>query len=328
MAFDWFNFLRRERIFFITEGKNVKRGNINTKCPMCGSQDPSEHMGMDLRTGEWGCWRDPEHRGIDPTRLIQAFLRCSFDHAKSIAEEEVIADDVPVEDLLKRIQADDPTPPRPRARIEVVKYPPDIKPIAAEGARARFLDYLAEDRGFGKDAWEVTKKYDLMCALTGDFAHRLIIPFYFEHSLVGWTGRAIAEAKNRYRSFPESEVVKSIIYNYDKASAGGRQLFIVEGPLDTIKHDFYISRNFDTAVGLLGVAYLDRQISLLLKLCAKFEKIVILLDPNALHVAMRLQASLAMFDTSIANVPSGVEDPGELTGEQSIALADATWSSR
>src|SRR5271166_3036315 len=61
--------LRTYGIHFVTAGSNVAAHHINIKCPWC-SHDPSEHLGIDLRTGMWGCWRDPAHRGRSLNRLL------------------------------------------------------------------------------------------------------------------------------------------------------------------------------------------------------------------------------------------------------------------
>jgi len=47
--------LDRLEVQYITEGPNCKRGWVNVRCPFC--DDPSEHLGMNLETGAFNCWR-------------------------------------------------------------------------------------------------------------------------------------------------------------------------------------------------------------------------------------------------------------------------------
>ena len=96
MNFDWLAFVKRHRIPFIEEGKNVARDHINIRCPFCGAGDPSHHMGLSLVDSRWACWRSPDHRGADPVRLGAALLHMS----RSEARVEMDAKDVvPVHSL-------------------------------------------------------------------------------------------------------------------------------------------------------------------------------------------------------------------------------------
>jgi len=71
-------------VHFVTEGKNTKRGNVNVKCPFCGNDDPSEHMGIELSTAKWGCWRNNSHRGKNFAFLLKELLGISFKDAARI----------------------------------------------------------------------------------------------------------------------------------------------------------------------------------------------------------------------------------------------------
>jgi hypothetical protein len=64
---DWRQLLTDNRVPFIERGPNVKRGEINIRCPFCGSADPSYHMGLNLDSGWWSCWRNKDqHSGKSP----------------------------------------------------------------------------------------------------------------------------------------------------------------------------------------------------------------------------------------------------------------------
>src|SRR6185436_20537355 len=87
MAIDWRAFFRRHNIDYVTSGPNASKGRLQIKCPFCGQDDPSEHMGVSIRGKGWSCWRNAGHRGVSSERLIQALLRCSSEEAKRLIGE-------------------------------------------------------------------------------------------------------------------------------------------------------------------------------------------------------------------------------------------------
>ena len=74
---DVLTFLDHNRIPYRTNGPNCAKGHVVIKCPFCGDEDPSEHLGIQLSTGYWGCWRNSSHRGRRPHRLIMRLLGCN-----------------------------------------------------------------------------------------------------------------------------------------------------------------------------------------------------------------------------------------------------------
>ena len=201
MKFDWQRFCTEHQIHFVTSGPNTGRGRISVKCPWCGESDPSEHMGLSvaIENPVWGCLRNPEHRGANPRRLVQRLLRCSFNQAVSIVEAQnrIVPDDFdtfllsqkPRQEAAK-VTFEIPRPKEFRDFEKLSKY------------TMRFLEYVGEDKGFGKDAITVCKTYELYYALTGDFAWRIIVPVYdLDKKVRNWVGRAIhPDASLRYRT--------------------------------------------------------------------------------------------------------------------------------
>src|SRR5258706_108308 len=84
---DWRRFLEENNITFVDRGPNTKRGEVSIQCPMCGQDDPSEHLGINLQTGKWGCHRDANHRGKASRTLIKAILGCSSQQAGLIVKQ-------------------------------------------------------------------------------------------------------------------------------------------------------------------------------------------------------------------------------------------------
>ena len=321
MSFNFVSFIRQHHISYIERGPNVARGHINIRCPFCGPRDKSEHMGIELATGHWGCWRDSFHRGKKPQRLIQALIRCTWEEANTLAEAGI--GPAPAADLRSRMDQLLITTPA-RAKLAALPFPDEFfQPSMRRGRR--FLDFLA-DRDFAfDDAEAIVEQYALHAALSGRFAHRLILPFVQGNRTVGWTGRAIAEARLRYISFPDSEVVKQILFNYEQAKEGGRALFIVEGPIDCLKVDFYGQSVGFRAVATLGVNTTPAQVALLFELAPRYDDTFLLFDPAACLQAFRLLPHLSRLGVKQLRLDSvsKAEDPGALYPDEVLSTLKA-----
>src|SRR6516162_5304184 len=100
--FSWEHFLDSRGIPYQTSGRNVARGNIVLHCPFCGSADESFHMEISVTGKGWRCFRRPgEHKGRNPTRLVQAILGCSFHNAALITGQSVYLPG----DFMERVKA-------------------------------------------------------------------------------------------------------------------------------------------------------------------------------------------------------------------------------
>jgi hypothetical protein len=75
------------------------------------------------------------------------------------------------------------------------------------------------------------------------FDDRVIIPFWYEERVVGWTARKVREGKPKYLSDQHPHFV----FNLDSVTQNQRYLFVVEGPFD--------------ALAVNGVALLHNEIS-------------------------------------------------------------------
>lgn len=311
--FDFESFFRREGIPFITEGRNVASGNINIHCPLCGDQDPSEHLGIHLKTGSWGCWRNSDHRGKSPVRLIRALLGCSWEQAEVVAADDDIVEDQTWAELEESVLSLD-QPEEGIEELKEVRLDRGVLPIneLAGNARRAYRRYLAK-RGFLCGVKELEDQYQLRGATFGDWKWRLILPFISDGKMVGWTGRSISKrARLKYLSYPGSSAVKQILFNEDNAvSAGGRVLVVVEGPLDCLKVDFYGQASGFRSVALLGVHPTTAQVNRLARVAPRFDDILILLDMDAVARALDLCGRLAALNPVIG-ILSAHNDPGDI----------------
>src|ERR1700692_1157718 len=301
---DWIQFFDDHSIPYVRGGKNTKRGEASVRCPWCGDDDPSQHLGVSLTTENWGCLRNGAHRGHSPYRLISGLAGCDFDAAKALARAYSASNAETLGQALATLTATS-EPPKPVV-YEVAEYPPESRAIRATGITGRFWRYLAS-RHFD-DVERLVGTYGLRCCLTGQWKDRVIIPLFNEGELLGWTARAIQPTINAPRYLSSSQVVKKIIFNEDKLRAGGDLLFVVEGPFDALKLDYYGA----PATCLFGASISMDQIYALNQLRKVFKKVVILLDKDAIEQAFAVSDWLQAPNVVIGALPWGAKDPGEI----------------
>lgn len=304
---DWIGLFDSNSIEYTSRGPNTKRGEISIKCPYCGDDDPSMHMGISLTKEAWGCHRNATHRGKSPIRLITALLNCSVSQAKLIAAQYGVADPASF-DTLPALNLTSEAPSPVKAPL---KLPPEFRAISHFD---RFWRYIAH-RGF-EDAGGVIAEYRLKCAVSGRFKDRVITPFYQGGQLIGWTGRAIINPVSAPRYLSSGAEVKKTIFNEDELREGGELLFITEGPFDAIKVDFYGQELGARATCTFGTSFTVDQIAIISSL--PFNLKIILFDNGAIEQAW------SVFDwlprSVVAKLPDGVDDPGDMSENQIVEL--------
>jgi hypothetical protein len=125
------------------------------------------------------------------------------------------------------------------------------------------------------------------------FQNRLIIPFLYEGKIVGWTARAINDAKPKYLS----EQQPGYVFNLDQQNPHDRAFVIVcEGPMDAISID---------GCALLGAEIKDQQNWLLKRLNRE-----IILVPDRDHEGHKTVEQALEFGWSVSmpEWPDSVKD--------------------
>lgn len=311
--------LDEHRIEYVTRGKNVSRGEVNIQCPFCGSADPSHHMGINLESGWWSCWRNANHRGKSPLRLLVALLRIPYWQARELAGlGKDYVDPDGFSSVVQRLRDGwGTTVQAEQAEARVLRLDRDFRPVDGTYATRRFEDYLCDVRGFDRrDVPDVCLDYDLHCATGGTWAGRLIMPYYMDGQLVTWTGRAIGRAEVRYKDLSVDESLlapKHTLYNHDALIEGGRVLVIVEGPMDAMKLDFYGRPYGVRAVGLSTNSMQDDQAYLLAESCQQFDRLGVMMDrASAVSIAdsMRMRNALSFLGRPVQSLlpPGGAKD--------------------
>lgn len=329
-TFDWIDFLTREGIPFALSGKNVKDGNVNIKCPWC-LDDPSEHLGVNLTTGLFSCWRDNFHKG-NAYALIRQLLGCTFNEAKSLYDsqnKEIINDDF--NKLLNNEFFLEPAIENEDKNAFNLKKLNTFCNIKNDHKHSLFIKYLVDRKFDKKDIDNLVQRYGLMSCFTGRWYYRIIIPIYELNTLCNWTGRHIGNSELRYLSLSsrfsektssENPVapfnIKELLLNYDLISKGGDVLVICEGPFDSIKLDFYGHKHGLMSTCLFGLGISSRQLYLLKDLSYRFNKIVLLLDNNAEIQTLNMYSVLSenINNISCFNTYEGYKDPGEFSKKE------------
>lgn len=323
-AFDWRALLDKERIPYIERGANVKRGEINVKCPWCGAADPSHHLGLNLTSGWYSCWRQRQgHSGKSPLRLLMRLLSIDYGAARALAglgDDYIDPEgfDALAARIMGRTGAIVPPPPLPKLTLD------EYLPIRDEPLTRRWYDYLY--RRYFDDVEEMCEKYNLRASRR---TARVIMPYTLEGAIVAWTGRAIGPSAIRYLDLERDASivpVKETLYLFDHANVGGEVLCVVEGPIDALKIDAYAGEFGMHAVALSTNSIAQEQLFLLEELAEKYNEVLVIMDSKTEYGfvdSMRLKSELATLSAmvSIRETPFARSDPGELRPSEVRAWA-------
>jgi hypothetical protein len=322
MRLNWKQVCEQNGVPYVEKGPSVVRGNVAIKCPFCADDDPSHHMGLSLNESRpsWGCWRNPAHRGNNPMPLLVQL----FGNARARQIVQLAGKSFPDE-------------PRPfslaRAAPSLVstglRLPSEFKPLAGGHtlSAAPFLRYL-HDRGF-EDAEGVAERHELHYCLSGDFKHRIIYPVVADDRLVDYVGRSIKSSETlRYRA-SEARAIKHVVGGLDlldleKARKKIQVLFIVEGPFDLMKLDWWLRDEKCAVLCTFGTAVTnDQQILLahLLRSLPTALRTCIVFDKGAEMQGAAFAASLSeLSNRRVLCRTCEADDPGEITRGQAFRL--------
>jgi hypothetical protein len=174
--------------------------------------------------------------------------------------------------------------------FEVRALPPDTKPIGdwldeMPEKLLPVLEYIAHRKMY-------LDYYDFHWTPKIGFSNRLIIPFYKDGACVGYTARAINDAKPKYIS----EQQPGYVFNLDRQDNNREFVIVCEGPFDAISID---------GCALLGAEIKDSQNWLLKQLNKE-----IVLVPDKDHEGPRTVEQAIEFGWSVSmpDWPTGVKD--------------------
>lgn len=319
--FDFMRFCEDHRIPYVTHGVNKKvSDDCNISCPFCNATadpDPSHHLGVDSQRQVYSCWRNPRrHRGRTLHRLIMALLRCSYPRAREILGEQPLWLQSEQFELLANNPDKFFSEKTPES--DTLKFPKEFQMFqGTRHAEHMFKNYLSQ-RNF-REVDQLTEKYALRWVLSGQYQKRIIIPFYQNFRLVGWTARSIySKTSTRYLTLAEHEGalinVKKMVFNWDQLITQPTDVVVVcEGPFDAMKVDFYGQPLGVRATCLFSQTATMEQVAYVAALADLYQKIIILLDDTATLLAESLADQLPGLPVEVKTLPVGIHDPGELS---------------
>jgi hypothetical protein len=325
VSVNWPKLLSRHGVAYVERGPSTSRGNIYVRCPWCAEADRGHHMGVSTEGHGWGCWRNVRHRGRDPARLLAALLSIPEVKARAlIGNTATVLDDGDLASTVHRL-LDDPAP----APEGVLTVPDSFRRLSDRGRGSDlFFEYI-QRRGYTRvQAAEVSDMYNLMYAMGGPFAYRLIFPVRDLHGgLVTFTGRTVAQDEElRYLTLspdPDSALIRrgmpralgpitDCIFNEHELFAEPPEVLIVcEGPLDCVRVDYAHAGTRTRATGLFGKNISPVQMDKIGRLAASAAKKYLLLDPDARYQIFDLLVRLEMFGFAAIHLDECWEDPGD-----------------
>lgn len=328
MAFNWLRFLHDHNIEFVDRGSNVARGHVNIRCPFCGVDDPSHHMGINLETGAWGCWRSASHRGRGVLGLVRELLPGRANLRSILKQYESSGLDLEESELISSLK-----PGSDSTGKGILKIPSKFRPLSEmllSSVYRRITSYLIR-RGFGGVVNILSTEYEIYGCLSGEWRDRVIFPFRLGADLMTWQGRTVNNVDVRYKALSRdgdgegnAAILRTsdLLWNFDDLRReGGKVLVLVEGVFDALKVDL-VGRAFGVRATCLSTRSVsEMQRGFLVNLLvgeSRFKSLVLIPDEDS--NVFWMERELAWLHPRKLMLPRGVKDTGEMDFEELSAL--------
>lgn len=321
---NWIKFLTKHNINYIEKGPSTAKGNVYINCVFCGDSDKGFHLGISIDNKGWGCWKNTNHRGRSPVKLIQRLLKCTWEDAKLINDSSNQSLMIPSSSLTQEVNA------RLNSKENEVKsltleFPPEFKLITNKASCKPFLSYL-QDRLYSlKEALELSQIYQLHYSSHELFTYRVIVPVFESSGLVTFTGRHVGSSIPKYKTLSTSLENSKItglprallptsdcLLNFDQFTAPATMLVICEGPFDALRLDYYGKHLGIRATCLFGKTISKPQIAKLAEKRHLFSKCSLLLDKGTEMDSVSLIGKLNWLNVNNLILPQPWKDPGEM----------------
>lgn len=295
MRFNVEQFLDDHNIPYKTSGTNIAEGWIGVEhCPFCG--DNRYHCGIHLGSAAYSCWV------CGAKGWIYAYLMAEM----GITREQV-------RELARGyFDSSGPVPYRQKRSIvqqtRTLEFPSSFIPADDTGL------YYLRKRGYDSS---IATRYNLKSVMLCDtqWKYRLIVPFYIDGILVGWTGRAIVpELEPRYKNISNKDALvdmRSTLYNVDALQ---KKSVLVEGPFD-------VMRIGGACAAVVGLEYTTSQIIMLKERGVEECTIVFDGEEKAQQRAVRLGKQLSSIGivSYVVRLEDG-KDPGSLSDSEAYLI--------
>ncbi len=282
---------------YATEGhRHCREGWVNTPCPFC-TGNSGYHLGYDLQGNYFVCWRC----GWKATaQVISVLLRISLPEAKEMCRKYGGKSKAKNVDSLILNQ-------------KPFMLPSRTMPMAEQ--HKRYLIKRRFDPDYIEQVWGVQGTGPVSRLDNISFAHRLVMPIYWDNSIVSFQTRDITGKHFlRYISCPEQrEIVKHkhIFYQAIPSKETSRTCICVEGVTDAWRFG-------REAIATFGIKYTKHQVRAISK---RFDKVFVVFDddPQAIIQADKLVAELTFrgVDATAIRIKG---DPADMSQKEADAL--------
>ena len=287
ITWDFAVYCREHKIEYREAGQHhhASEGWTQVNCPWC--RTTNFHLGIREGTTAMNCWL------CGPRSLWEWMVKLGLNPRDSGAFNRVVM-------RSKRLAK----------VVEDVSLPRHCGDLKMK--HRRFL----ENRGFSPEL--LTRQWGLLATdSVSDHPLRIIIPVKNqEMETIGWTGRAIVDAKAKYIT---AKNFKAHNYLYGIEQVKTPWVVVVEGPVDVWRLGF-------SAVALFGAKLSTSQV----KILKTFRHVHLLLDADAAGRAGSGEArdSLSLFTNVIEHTPAdySANDPGEFTRKNTRKFYESVLS--
>ena len=309
-GFDWAQFCERYRIDYRDHGANVGADHIVIQCPFCGRNDPGMHMSISTEGKGWHCWRNNNHAGVNPNRLIMQLLNIDFTSAAAISGTSKGYQSQPpvqakslvgkVNDIFKATLTTTPASP--------IEFPKTACPLTTLHRSAIPYQLYLRRRGI-TDMTDLAD-WDIRFDNRDPRWHGRIL-FGVRHNthLVAMTGRAVG-TRSSPRYLAEGPVDQHLIWA-DRFPNKADTLILTEGPFDALKVNLLGNTRDIWSTCCMTSSFSDAQRSQLHDLTRRFRRTLVLFDRGNEANAYRLIAGFPNRIT-VAELPAYAKDPAEL----------------
>lgn len=303
---DWIGVLTQLRVPYRDTGAHTTSGHINIKCPWCGTDDRGEHLGINLQTGAYHCWRNPAHAGYSAYRLLTALGSLSSVDIGKIIVKYGLKTSSPL---------NAPIPLLPEKSVPDESLEARWGRFPSHDPLGIMIGYL-RNRGFDFPSL-IASVYGLKWGgITGYWKYRVLFPVGYG-TLAGWTGRTIGDAEPKYLTTSkkvDGAIPERFIYVPGGSSERRSEVFVIcEGPLDALK-----ITEAGRPLGIQGVALVGKDASS--KEEALWEvihngSVAVMLDSDTTESERdelcRRMGKITKHGSRIWSLPEGAKDAGE-----------------
>ena len=316
---DWPKFLDTYNISYSTSGPNTSRGSIVTHCVWCGASDKSQHLSISLEGKGFRCWRNRQHAGRNPAKLIQILLSCSWEQAIQLAGQQRSLPN----DFMNKVRSS-LTKQEEIKSLYNLRIPKEFKEFSNLPSCIPYLEYITK-RGFTIDD---ANQYQLYYATQGLYKGRVIFTIHHDGKLVGWTGRTIYPSEElRYKSLT-SKVDKAkengeipaprpighfLLFSDLIAESDADTIILCEGPFDALKVNVLGKSLSAVATCFFTNTPSKQQINLLHELLPRFKNRYLMLDQGTFGKTVKTRSDLLSLNVTALHLPQEIKDPALIT---------------